>query len=501
MQILGRHPLAAAVLGSLALAASAVSQAQTATIYGSLGNFDVVNNTGQDACGFEVELEGVAPTAIPSTFTVQRYGVPAIAAYTAGAISGTRVRWESRDCSLTRTIAHTPGTGFAGTCYQWNTATYDNAGCEHFGVHYYGAANKVTSRWLVRDAANPGSYVPVDPPMPLAWPNYTVQPVAVVNNPPVVVAEVEAPEPPEAPERYGNAQWMKVFVRQLPRTVTLDELITENPNTVPMDPAQLEVQWDVIQAEPLTGSNGHQRRNRKSGSTNLDPTTRTVVRRYELYNYTGAVDPITNEALCADLTCTAPQAGELGDFISAQMTAVEVQGDNLTVKSAGTGSGRVESSDKVIACGNKCVAAYVADTAVTLSAKADSGSTFAGWSGACSGTQTTCTVSVRGAIAATANWSQAVTGGGGGGGSGGGSGGLTLKVATSNPGTVTSNVGGINCGNVCQANYAAGTSVTLTATPPAGKSFTGWSGACTGTSSTCTLTVNANLSAKASFSK
>ena len=55
------------------------------------------------------------------------------------------------------------------------------------------------------------------------------------------------------------------FVRQLPRTVTLDELITENPNTVPMDPAQLEVQWDVIQAEPLTGSNGHQRRNRKSG--------------------------------------------------------------------------------------------------------------------------------------------------------------------------------------------------------------------------------------------
>ena len=60
-----------------------------------------------------------------------------------------------------------------------------------------------------RDAANPGSYVPVDPPMPVAWPNYTVQPVAVVNNPPVIVAEVEAPEPPEAPERYGNAHGMK----------------------------------------------------------------------------------------------------------------------------------------------------------------------------------------------------------------------------------------------------------------------------------------------------
>ena len=99
MQILVRHPLAAAVLGSLALAASVGAQAQTATIYGSLGNFDVVNNTGQNACGFEVELEGVAPTAIPSTFTVQRYGVPTITAYTVGTVSGTRVRWESRCAS------------------------------------------------------------------------------------------------------------------------------------------------------------------------------------------------------------------------------------------------------------------------------------------------------------------------------------------------------------------------------------------------------------------
>jgi len=262
-----------------------------------------------------------------------------------------------------------------------------------------------------------------------------------------------------------------------------------------MDAALLEVQWDVIQAEPPTGSNGHQRRNRKSGSTNLDPTTRTVVRRYELYGYTGAVDPVTNEALCADLTCSAPQAGELGDFVSAQMTAVEVQGDNLTVKSAGTGSGRVEGSDKVIACGNKCVAAYLAGTAVALSAKPDSGSSFAGWSGACSGTQTTCTVTVRGGITATANWARAASGGNGGGNA------MTLKVATSNPGTVTSNIGGINCGSVCQANYAVGTAVTLTATAPAGKSFLGWSGACTGTAPSCTLTVNTSLTAKAGFSK
>ena len=220
------------------------------------------------------------------------------------------MRWESRDCSLNKTIAHPAGHGLRRYfCYQWNTATYDGAGWLALWRALPRRGQQGDFTLAGARCRQPRGYVPVDPPMPVAWPNYTVQPVAAVNYPPVIVAEVEAPEPPEALERFGNAQWMKVFVRQLPRTVTLDELITENPNTVPMDPAQLEVQWDVIQAEPLTGSNGDQRRSRKSASTNLDPTTRTVVRRYELYAYTGAVDPVTNEALCADLTCSSA-AGE-----------------------------------------------------------------------------------------------------------------------------------------------------------------------------------------------
>jgi hypothetical protein len=47
--------LVAAALLAVAPAASA----QTATTYGQLSNFDVVNNTGHDAHGFEVELQGV----------------------------------------------------------------------------------------------------------------------------------------------------------------------------------------------------------------------------------------------------------------------------------------------------------------------------------------------------------------------------------------------------------------------------------------------------------
>lgn len=42
--------------------------AQTATICGSLGNFDAVSNTGLDGCGFELDLNGVlANTPVGST--------------------------------------------------------------------------------------------------------------------------------------------------------------------------------------------------------------------------------------------------------------------------------------------------------------------------------------------------------------------------------------------------------------------------------------------------
>lgn len=57
----------------------------------------------------------------------------------------------------------------------------------------------------------------------------------------------------------------------------------------------------------------------------------------------------------------------------------------LTVEKAGNGSGIVTGSD--IHCGSACTAEYSAGTTVTLTAEADPGSVFVGWSGAeCSGT-------------------------------------------------------------------------------------------------------------------
>jgi hypothetical protein len=73
-----------------------------------------------------------------------------------------------------------------------------------------------------------------------------------------------------------------------------------------------------------------------------------------------------------------------------------------------------------------------------------------------------------------------------------------LTVSVSGNGTVTSSPSGLNCVATCSASFASGTQVTLTATPATGSSFTGWSGACNGTS-TCSVAMNAAQSVAANF--
>ncbi len=75
---------------------------------------------------------------------------------------------------------------------------------------------------------------------------------------------------------------------------------------------------------------------------------------------------------------------------------------------------------------------------------------------------------------------------------------LTVNLAGTGSGTVTSNPSSINCPTVCSANFASGTSVTLTATPANGSSFAGWSGACSGTG-TCTVSMTSSQSVTATF--
>ncbi|MDP3769884.1 MAG: PHB depolymerase family esterase [Candidatus Sungbacteria bacterium] len=73
----------------------------------------------------------------------------------------------------------------------------------------------------------------------------------------------------------------------------------------------------------------------------------------------------------------------------------------------------------------------------------------------------------------------------------------TLTTSVTGSGSITGT--GINCGADCTEKYASGASITLTATPSTGYTFSGWSGVCTGTKTTCTITMDTDKSAGANF--
>ncbi len=76
-----------------------------------------------------------------------------------------------------------------------------------------------------------------------------------------------------------------------------------------------------------------------------------------------------------------------------QVAASFVQQHTLTVSTNGSGTGSVSSSPAGIDCGADCSQDYDQGTQITLTATAASGSTFSGWSGACTGIGM-CTLSI-----------------------------------------------------------------------------------------------------------
>jgi PKD repeat protein len=175
----------------------------------------------------------------------------------------------------------------------------------------------------------------------------------------------------------------------------------------------------------------------------------------------------------------------LTDIRSVAIT-VQAQTTNyaLTVSKAGAGAGTVSSSPAGIACGTACSASYAANTTVTLTAAPAAGSTFAGWSGPCSGTGS-CTVAMTTARNVSATFNPVSYR-------------LTVSKGGMGTGAVASSPSGIDCGADCTEDYSSGASVTLSATPAAGTAFTGWSGACSG-SGACTVSMTSARSVTASF--
>jgi hypothetical protein len=191
---------------------------------------------------------------------------------------------------------------------------------------------------------------------------------------------------------------------------------------------------------------------------------------------------------------------------SPQFARVRKGLQTLTVTGGGTGSGQVTApevgDDAPLACKiiagtaqDGCTKVYPWRSSVTLTATADQGNTFTGWTGACSGTAP-CKVLLNQSRNVKANFS----------GSGVPSFTLTVTGAGTGSGSVKSQTGlspAINCTvtsgtatGSCSARYPSPTSVTLTATIVEG-SFGGWSGDCS--AQPCTLSMTADREVTATF--
>ena len=156
----------------------------------------------------------------------------------------------------------------------------------------------------------------------------------------------------------------------------------------------------------------------------------------------------------------------------------------LTVTAPAAGAGTIASRPGGITCPGTCSASFAANTQVTLTETAGANYFFGGWSGSCTGTGA-CTITLTAAATVSAVFNAGD--------------GLTVALAGTGTGAVTSSSGGINCGTACSASFAPNSQVTLTATPTGGSTFTGWTGGGCSGNGACSVTLASSETITATF--
>jgi hypothetical protein len=161
----------------------------------------------------------------------------------------------------------------------------------------------------------------------------------------------------------------------------------------------------------------------------------------------------------------------------------------LTVSLAGTGAGVVRSDPAGINCGTQCrMSADRPYASIGLQAQPDADSEFLEYSGGCATNSSFCFVNMDRDQAVTASFVFRPF--------------LNVEIGgIGGKGRITSSIGGIDCGGAgrCSARFDKNMQVMLTVALNAGGTFQGWSGACSGTAMTCTVTMDARKTVIATF--
>lgn len=305
-----------AALAATMLAFAAGHTARASIAYGSINNFDTVNDTGVPCHGFEIELDDIRSADITYTYDYNHYGTPKIIEFTTNDSTGwhtnvvvryaavwTNTGWSAYTAVPTTNIPPTQGHAFTDPSL--------NFGGEHFGVGYRSAPTKVYYFWLT----NSGSSLLRGPQVNVSTPVFTAPAPAQVV--PVIPAPVLPVAPPPLSDptlvyEFSDATWVKVITTtsHTNHPIELRELITpdmDNPSAKDWrngEPDEVETEWQLLQTDFKSGdynpTNGVGGKNGQlAGSTNnLAHGDDVVTRRYEYYAYVGPYkDWDTHEAL------------------------------------------------------------------------------------------------------------------------------------------------------------------------------------------------------------
>ena len=315
--------------------------------YGSINNFDTVNDTGHECHGFEIEIEDCRSIDISYTYDYNHYGTSKITQD--DSIPGhpkCLIRWASKknpDGTWASYTAMPSGPVNPTDGHQFTNPSV-NFGGEHFGVGYGTAVGAIRYNWLVDDGGGnlvSGGTVQVSTPVYTYYPPF--------NGAPAQVQAVIAPPVPEVPDpmEFGNAVWVKEIrtTSHNNQEVKLRDLVSDDPadpddkNWKNGEADEVETEWQILQKDSGKADGGVNNEV-PAAAEDLPNEDEVVTRRYEFYKYVGPIDAESGEAMAdavgpdgvhgvgikiingADVDLSTVEI--VGEFTGSQMAAVDV---------------------------------------------------------------------------------------------------------------------------------------------------------------------------------
>lgn len=505
------------LISLVALLAGQTARASIA--YGSINNFDTVNDTGHVCHGFEIEIEDCRTTDITYTYNYNHYGVPRFEQDDTDPLHPKcRIRWESKKNADGSWASYTaiPSGPIAPTNGHMFTNPNVNFGGEHFGVGYSKAVGLIKYNWLIDNGSGVlihGGAVQVSTPVFTYFP-------PVVGVPAQVQAVIVPPVPPVPPvKEFGKAVWVKEIktTTHNNKEIKLRELVSDDPadlddkNWANGEPDEVEVEWRILQKRNIPG--GGVNDELAAAPEDLPNGDEVVTRRYEFYKYTGPLDGESGEAM-ADVVDPDGVHGEgmrtynhhmvggewvkvtedmatyevVGDFTGSQMAAVDVDAPVGLIDHVSEGKINTAYAARTVVVEGALPFTATQDGALPL------GMTFDEVTGVLDGTPTA-SGSFQFKVTASDGVNPEVSKN------------YTLTVAAAGApappasllDTTVSPVGaGTTTGD---GSYAIGANATATATPNAGFAFLNWTdnGTIVSTNSSYTLAMDVNHSLVANF--